>query len=373
MHSVTSSDTDSEYLGDTLRTLLQATMRTMNCKDGFLLKYHPRSNNPDDEFTVCACILTSPSPMHIMSMTNEDGLLDNVHKQAKWLKDIMRHAERPVFYNDARELIPKNHPSLSNFAIIPIHTPTPTEELKQQELSPRSKNTLLAIVLLGNRDEPFQNLQDFHGSMKWIEAIESIFSLNFERQNLLQEQGENITKKESHQILATARQVMLETKAISEAKDTFLATMSHEIRTPLNGIIGMTEILEQTAMDENQTEYLETIRHCSIQLMEIITDILDYSKMAANALRLEVEEFDLSQCIEEAHDVVLYPAEEKNLTLTYVIDPQTPCYLLGDSKRIKQILVNLLTNAVKFTEKGGVNTNQFFISFLCEDHFAAKK
>ncbi len=357
MHSMTSLASESEYLAETLRTLLQATMRTMSCKDGFLLKYNPE--DPENEFTVCTCILTSPSPMHIMSMTNEDGTLDNVHKNAEWLKKIIKQNDGPSFYNDARELIPKDHPPLTNFAIIPIHTAennTNSEEQQQQ------CTTLKAVVLLGNRETPFKDLRDFHGAKQWINAFISVLSLYSERQNLLKEQGENISQTESHQILETAKRVMLETKAINEAKDTFLATMSHEIRTPLNGIIGMTEILEHTQIDDDQTEYLETIRHCSVQLMEIITDILDYSKMAANALNLEVSEFELCQCIEEAHAVVLFPAEEKNLTLTYSIDPQVPTHLLGDAKRIKQILVNLLTNSVKFTENGGVNTTIFWSS-----------
>lgn len=349
MHSMTSLASESEYLAETLRTLLQATMRTMGCKDGFLLKYNPE--DPKNEFMVCTCILTSPSPMHIMSMTKDDGTLDNVHKNAEWLKKIIKQNDGPSFFNDARELIPKDHPPLANFAIIPIRTAENNMNPEEQQCT-----TLKAVVLIGNRETPFKDLRDFHGSKQWINAFISVLSLYSERQNLLREQGENISQKESHQILETAKRVMLETKAITEAKDTFLATMSHEIRTPLNGIIGMTEILEHTEIDDDQTEYLETIRHCSVQLMEIITDILDYSKMAANALNLEVAEFDLHQCIEEAHGVVLFPAEEKNLSLTYSVDPQVPTHLLGDAKRIKQILVNLLTNSVKFTEKGGVNT-----------------
>ncbi len=349
-HISLTSDVDGEYFSETLGTLLQTMMRTIGCKDGFLFKYCPEDE--ENEFQICTCILTSAD---MSSMTNKDGTLQNVHKNAKWLRKMMKN-DSPSFYNNACELIPNNHSPLINFAIIPLHR-SKLEKLSE-EISVDKE--LSAVALLGNRDDPFRDIRDLDATKQWINVITSVLSLHSERQSLLQERGENLSQQESRQILETAKRVMLETKAISEAKDTFLATMSHEIRTPLNGIIGMTTILEETDIDEDQSDYLETIRHCSVQLMEIITDILDYSKMAANALNLDSNEFEVCQFMEEAHDVVLFHAEEKNLTLTYAIDPLVPSMLVGDAKRIKQILVNLLTNAVKFTENGGVNTHIYW-------------
>lgn len=368
MHSVSGVvNSESEYLSETLRTLLQATMRTTGCRDAFLFKCTEKndlSNSSemasfveesraslveeldDVDFEICTCILTSPSPTHLTSMTNKEGMLLNVHRNGKWITKMMR-MRVPSVYNNARELIPADHPPLLNFAIIPLY---------EKVESTTTRGRRCGVVLLGNRDRPFINIQDLDAAKSWFNAITSVLCLNSDRLYLLHEKEEDVNIKESHQILEEAKRVMLETKAISEAKDTFLATMSHEIRTPLNGIIGMADILNHTDLSEDQNEYLEIIHHCSVQLMEIITDILDYSKMAANALNLELEEFELSRSVEESHDIVRLRAEDKNLTLTHIIDSSVPPILIGDSKRIKQILVNLLTNAVKFTEMGGVNT-----------------
>ena len=156
--------------------------------------------------------------------------------------------------------------------------------------------------------------------------------------------------------LKSAEDLMVQTKAIAEAKDVFLATMSHEIRTPLNGIIGMARVLESTNLDKDQIEYVDTIHHCSIQLLEIISDILDYSKMAANSLELQIGKVDIRQCIEESHDVLILKADEKNLGFSHYISSDVPDFVLGDVKRLKQILVNFLTNSIKFTEHGYVKT-----------------
>jgi len=145
-----------------------------------------------------------------------------------------------------------------------------------------------------------------------------------------------------------------------ESKRNFISSVSHEIRTPINGIIGMTKLLENTKLSPTQREYLETIYSCSIQLIELISDILDYSKMSSNELFLESKEFFVTDCIEEAHDIVTYLSEEKKIKVTYVIERSVPVKLIGDPKRIKQILVNLLTNGIKFTERGYVHTNICF-------------
>jgi signal transduction histidine kinase/CheY-like chemotaxis protein len=139
-------------------------------------------------------------------------------------------------------------------------------------------------------------------------------------------------------------------------KECFLFNISHEIRTPLNGIIGISQILKDK-LDENYQEYIDIISSCGCQLMDILNDILDYAKITSGNISLMPNNFNLLNCIEEIHNIVIPKANGKNLDINYTIDPSIPENIYCDQKRLKQILVNLLSNSVKFTESGFIQTN----------------
>jgi PAS domain S-box-containing protein len=160
----------------------------------------------------------------------------------------------------------------------------------------------------------------------------------------------------------TERRRLEEAELASRAKSEFLANMSHEIRTPMNGVIGLTNLLAKTDLAPLQQQYVETIQQSATSLLSVINDVLDFSKIEAKKLTLEQIEFESRKLLEDICDAIAVQAHSKQLMLTLIIDPAFPSFLIGDSVRVRQILVNLLSNAVKFTAEGGILVEAKLIS-----------
>ena len=188
-------------------------------------------------------------------------------------------------------------------------------------------------------------------TVKWVFC--SGVSMVDENDNVVALKGvvQDITQKKQIDDTIKAKE---KAEASNKAKSDFLANMSHEIRTPLNGIVGFTDLLLKTNFDKDQLEYLVTVNESANTLMEIINNILDFSKIESGKLELSSEEIDLYELTSQIINLFKYEANYKNIDLLLDIEKDVPQFILGDSFRLKQILVNLLSNAMKFTFSGHI-------------------
>lgn len=222
------------------------------------------------------------------------------------------------------------------------------------------------IIVLSTKEDPAVKRDAFAAGandylVKLPDRIELIARIRYHAKaylHLLQRDEAYRALKESQQQLLDSNTALIslnyKIEEATRAKSEFLAAMSHEIRTPLNGILGMTNLLLDTGLTDTQHDFVETVRSSGDALLTIINDILDFSKVESGRLELERHPFELHACIEEALELLAPKAADKQLDLAFEIDPAVPDVLSGDVTRLRQILVNLAGNAVKFTERGDV-------------------
>jgi signal transduction histidine kinase/ligand-binding sensor domain-containing protein/DNA-binding response OmpR family regulator len=178
--------------------------------------------------------------------------------------------------------------------------------------------------------------------------------IRLEQQVTVQTEQLVLLNKEEREARMEADISRLEAEKANQSKSIFLATMSHEIRTPMNGVIGMSSLLSETSLTEQQRVYADTIITCGDSLLKVINDILDFSKIESGKMELEKVEFELRSCIEDILDIFGAKAALTGLDLVYQIDKQVPLQIIGDQLRLRQILTNLVGNAMKFTREGEV-------------------
>ncbi len=255
--------------------------------------------------------------------------------------------------NAAIEWVNSSFEELTGYTLDEIRGRSPAGFLVGPATNPRTIRRIRAAVALG-RPLTTDILAYSKSAQPYYLHLElrPVHNENNELENYIAIAANITTRVETENALRRAK---AEAEAATQAKSDFLASMSHEIRTPMNGVIGMTSLLLDTSLNPEQSDYVSTIRTSGEALLTIINDILDFSKIESGKMELEQTPFELSTCIEEALELFSLPAAKKHIDLAYHLHDSVPIWINGDVTRLRQIIVNLVNNAVKFTPQGRIS------------------
>ncbi len=277
-------------------------------------------------------------------------------KAEEQYQTIFEHANEGIF-----RTTPAGNIMMANKALADILGYSSTEDLLKKVpdiskiyVSPESRSELLEELRKHGSCTNFESQMYKKDGRTIVDISINAHASRDKHGNVLYQDGmlSDITAKKKAAEMQLARETA---EASNRAKSEFLANMSHEIRTPMNGIIGMTGLMLNTKLDPEQKEFMQTVRTSADALLAIINDILDFSKIEAGKLDLEELKFDLRHVLEDTSDLLALRAQQKELEFICHIDPEVPSLLIGDPGRLRQMVINLTSNAIKFTDKGEVS------------------
>ncbi len=274
----------------------------------------------------------STKTLATMCTAEGKGLHYPVDQAGVWVDCIKER--RPVIHNDYQTLphrkgLPDGHAPIERELVVPI----------------ARDNKIVILIGVGNKPSPY----DDHD----VSLLSELASMACDI--VLRARAEMARKDLGQELLEAQKAKAEEATRASSAKSEFLARMSHELRTPLNGVLGMTSLLRDSELIPQQRHYVEVVRSCGESLLTIVNDILDFSRIEAGKLRLESVEFEPRAIVENAGAVLDVRAQTKGITFYYFVAPDVPRRVLGDPGRLRQILLNLGDNAIKFTDSGEVS------------------
>jgi two-component system, sensor histidine kinase and response regulator len=293
----------------------------------------------------------------LLDITERKRAEEELREQQQFLRQVIDTDPSLIFVKDWDGRF-----TLVNKAMADVYGTTPEELVGKSDADFNANKEEVKYFLQADREVmktlqtryiPEESITDTDtGEVRWLQTIKvPLVSLTGESRRVLGVATDITERKLIYEELLEAKE---QAEAANRTKSDFLANMSHEIRTPMNGVIGMTGLLLDTELSEEQLEYAETIRASGENLLTIINDILDFSKIEAGMLELEIIDFDLRNTVEEALELFAEQGHAKGLELANLIVYDLPEALRGDPGRLTQVLTNLVSNAIKFTEEGEV-------------------